>query len=98
MEPIIQIGIAAIIFLPLSLFLLTSGVLGIRIGIGVLYPPHLIAILITRVFKGKKAALKLKSELKEKQKGKEVGYQSIVGGTIMLLMTIVLFIDAIQKL
>lgn len=98
MEPIIQIGIAVIIFLPLSLFLLISGIVCSRIGIGILYPPHYIAILITRVFKGKKAAFKLKSELKEKQKEKEVGYKSIVGGVIMLLMTIALFVDAIQKL
>ncbi len=98
MEPIVQIIISLVVFLPLSLFLLISGWLCLHSGIGVLYPPHHIAILITRIGKGKKAAIAIKRGFIEKQKEKMVGYRAIVAGVILVLITTALFVDAIPRM
>ena len=97
MDPFVQIFISLFVFLPLSLFILISGWRCLRFGIGVLYPPHYFAIFITRVFKGKKAAVAIRREFIERQKERMVGYKAIGGGIVLLVIAIALVVDAMAR-
>ena len=98
MEPIVQIFLSILVFLPASLLVLRSGWLCLRYGRGILTPPQHLGLLALSIFKGEDAAAMRKKELIEIQKRKVTGYEAVFSGSIALLISITLFIEAILRL
>ena len=98
MDPVVQIFLSVVVILPASLLVLRRGWLCLRFGKGILTLPQRLGLLVLNAFKGKNIAAKRKEKIIVQQKRKYVGYGEFVGGILFLLIAIICFIEAIQRL